>query len=219
MFPFGTLSGDWMDCNDNQSISVNTSYPAYFLKHSLLIRKGECGDDWIALARENIYQHIGMYDEDGLQFNLLSLCESPLVSVPKDLARNSRKLLAVEKKLSSLLPEWEHFVETSQVVLESEPHGSKGISEELVANIPISDSEQQSLEEIDAAPSQLLESRQGLLTEKDRLHRMYIEEIALVEQENEQAARRKVDHTPSIYNAIKTFAEKQVLREIIQDLP
>jgi ubiquitin carboxyl-terminal hydrolase L5 len=45
-----------------------------------------------------------------------------------------------------------------------------------------------------------------------------MDEAASIEQENEQAARRKHDHTPRIYNAMKALAKAGVLKDIVLDI-
>jgi ubiquitin carboxyl-terminal hydrolase L5 len=67
-------------------------------------------------------------------------------------------------------------------------------------------------------PTELIDIRRELLSEQAQLENSYVQEAAMIEEENEHAARRKVDYTPIIYNSIKALAEQGVLKEIVRDL-
>lgn len=187
---------------------------------TLLIAKGECGEDWMAVARTNIHHRIAQYNEDGLQFNLLSLCKSPLRTIPEKLAQTLHSISAVEKSLTATLPEWKQFLEIDDesVALPNEANDSFALSTELISTSSVPASVQRKLKAAAADPSTLLDLRRGLVAEQTQLQRSYVEELALIEQENEQAARRKVDYTPIMYSSIKLLAEQGVLKEIVRDL-
>jgi ubiquitin carboxyl-terminal hydrolase L5 len=186
---------------------------------TLLITKGECGEDWMPVARTNIHQRIAQYDEDGLQFNLLSLCKSPLRTIPEKLAQSMHSISAVEKSLTATLPDWKQFLEIDETVaLPIEANDSFALSTELITTSSVSDSVQRKLKAAATDPSTLLDLRRRLVAEQSQLQRSYVEEIALIEQENEQAARRKVDYTLIIYSSIKLLADQGVLKEIVRDL-
>ena len=51
--------------------------------------------DWMDLARPMIEERMQQYEGNQIQFNLLALCKSPLVSIPAELATNINTLTAV----------------------------------------------------------------------------------------------------------------------------
>lgn len=186
---------------------------------ALLISAGESGKNWIAVARENINLRIAQYDQE-LQFNVMSLCQSPLRTIPEKLAENLHSISAVEKTLTATLPDWKQFTELDEnsFPLSHEPNESFALPKELIVNSYVPDSVQRKLKASATDPNGLLDLRQDLLMGQTLLQTSYVEEAALIGQENEQAARRKIDYTPIIYNSIKELAEQGVLKEIVRDL-
>ena len=171
------------------------------------------------LARENINIRIAQHDTD-LQYNLMALCRSPLRNIPEQLAENLHSLSAVENSLNSTFPDWKAFTATDETSppLPFAPNDCFALSKELFANTTVSDSVQRKLRAATDDPTMLIDMRLETLTEQTRLQKSYIEEIAAIEMENEQAARRKIDYTPVIYNSIKELADQGVLEEIVKDL-
>ena len=174
----------------------------------------------MAVARENINLHIAQHIDDGLQFSLMSLCRSPLRTIPEKLAENLHSMSAVEKTLGMALPDWKQFIEIDEnsPPLPHVPNESFALSNELLANSYVPDSMQRKLKVASTDPTELIDIRRELLMEQVELQNSYMEETALIEEENEQAARRKIDYTPIIYNSIKELAEQGVLKEIVRDL-
>ena len=182
--------------------------------------KGEAGKDWMRLARDNINLHIAQHIDDGLQFSLMSLCRSPLQSIPEKLAESLHAMSAVENVLSTALPDWKQFVEIGEnsPPLAHVPNESFALSKELLANSLTPESVQRKLKVASTDPTELIDIRRELLIDQIQLQNSYVEETALIEEENEQAARRKIDYTPIIYNSMKELAEQGVLKEIVRDL-
>ena len=183
-------------------------------------KKGEAGKNWMEVARENINLRIAQHIDDGLQFSLMSLCRSPLRTIPENLAENIHSMAAIEKALNTALPDWQQFVEVEEnsPPLPHEPNESFALSEELLANSYAPDTFRRKLKASAADPTKLIDLRQGLLAEQTRLQNSYVDEVTRIGQENEQAARRKIDYTPIIYSSIKELAEQGVLKEIVRDL-
>lgn len=169
------------------------------------------------MARENINLRIAQYDTE-LQFNVMSLCRSPLRSIPEKLAENLHSIAAVEKALNTALPDWKAFVEADESSLPHEPNESFAMSKELIVNSYVPDQVQRKLKAATDDPTMLIDMRRDLLSEQVQLQTSYVEEVAGIGQEDEQAARRKIDYTPIIYNSIKELAEQGVLKEIVRDL-
>jgi len=179
---------------------------------------GKYGEDWITVARANIYERIGQYDDDGLQFNLLSLCRSPLRSIPEKLAEIIRSTMEVEVSLTNTLPGWKQFVAMDVAGLANKPEEFFGLSSDLIEGVQLSQLARKRIDRAGTDPNMLLELHGDLMKNGEQLRSTYMEEIALVGEENEQAARRKHDFTPMIYTSIKTLAEKNMLKEIMQDV-
>jgi ubiquitin carboxyl-terminal hydrolase L5 len=172
----------------------------------------------MAVARANIYQRIGQYDDDGLQFNLLSLCKSPLCTIPEKLAQGMRSILAIEQNLTAILPNWKEFTEVDGSNLLGDTIDAFGLSKDLIDNAEFPESAKRRLVETGSDPSMLINLHRYWTREQAELRDSYVEEAALIGQENEQAARRKHDYTQMIYNSVKSLAEKELLREIVKEV-
>lgn len=181
------------------------------------VRLGDCGGNWLAVARANISERIAQYDHDGVQFNLLSLCRSPLRSIPENLAGNIQSVVAIERLLTAVLPDWKQFTEGDNCNTLLGPDESFGVSKHLLDQEQMRNSAQRQLEDAGRDPSMLLELHSAWVADQKHLRRLYLEEVALIGHENEQAARRKQDRTPMIYNSIRRLAENGVLKDIVQD--
>ena len=182
------------------------------------IRLGDCGSNWLTVARTNISERIGQYDNEGVQFNLLSLCRSPLRSIPEELARNIQSMVAVERMLTAILPDWKHFTEGDNCDTLLGSDESFGVSQHLLDQEQMRDSAQRQLDDARTDPSMLIELHGSWIADQKHLRRLYLEEVAIIGHENEQAARRKHDQTPIIYNSIRRLAKNGVLRDIVQDV-
>jgi ubiquitin carboxyl-terminal hydrolase L5 len=179
---------------------------------------GPSGDDWIAVARDNIYRRILQYEEDGVQFNLLSLCKSPAQATQQQLAENIKLLFETEKCLDEMVPDWKAFKTDDVLPQLRNLCESFGLSKELVDITEPPASALENLQRSTTDPSSLMKLHQELLKEQAILRGVYMDEAASIEQEDEQAARRKQDHTPRIYNATKALAEAGVLKDIVLDI-
>ncbi|ESZ90661.1 hypothetical protein SBOR_8961 [Sclerotinia borealis F-4128] len=178
---------------------------------------GEFKEDWISVARANIYQQIGKYG-DGLQFNLLSLCRSPLHTIPLELAQNVHAIKLVETMLSQDNPDSNNFSQTDVSELMRGPSEAFGVTDKLLHDIALHASTGKLLEQESTDTSALLQLYQQWVAEQRALRIAYMEELSSVNDENEQAARRKKDHTPIVYRTLRSLAEKGVLKEIMEEV-
>ncbi|KAH8819597.1 hypothetical protein F5884DRAFT_761145 [Xylogone sp. PMI_703] len=182
------------------------------------INLGKCEGDWISIARKDIYERIGQSKNHSLEFNLLSLCQSPLKTIPQELARNIKSAALVEKSLGNILPDWRSFVPQNDSSFNDVNLDPLGLPQELIdsSEIPSKALERIKLAEKDA--SGLLDLLTTLLSDRDHLLRSHIDEVNLIQQQNEQAERRKRDYTWLLFKALKTLADKGVLDGIIKEV-
>jgi len=184
------------------------------------VNLGEHGDDWISIARDNISQRIGQYEDGDIEYNLLSLCKSPLKAVQGNVAENARSILDVEKILADLVPDWKLFLQ-SQLDLSmpiDELESSFDLSADQINNVNLSEAARKKIYEAASDPEMLINLYKDLVLEQKPLRSEYMQEVASIAQEDEQAARRKEDHTPVVYMAIKALAEAGVLKDIVRDM-
>ncbi|KAM3083382.1 hypothetical protein ACMFMG_004034 [Clarireedia jacksonii] len=181
------------------------------------VNLGSYERDWISIARANIYQSIGDHD-GGLQFNLLALCQSPLASIPNQLAQNIKTIRAIEEALSNEMPDWRSFDDIDDATTIRGPCEAFGISPSLLQDARVCPKVEEVLGQGGMDTSMLLQRLRQLVTEQRDMRVSYTEEVATIDRENVQAARRKEDHTPLVYRTIRTLAEKGILKDIMNDV-
>ncbi|TGO18740.1 hypothetical protein BTUL_0008g01250 [Botrytis tulipae] len=178
---------------------------------------GPCNDDWISVARASIYEQIMKYGDD-LQFNLLSLCRSPLRIIPLELAQNIHAIKRVEALLAQQMSDWNDFNQVDGSELMRGPSEEFGVTDELLHDTALPESTCNILEREGTNASALLRLQQQWVSDQKALRIAYREELALINEENEQAARRKKDHTPIVYRTLRGLANKGILKGIIDEV-
>jgi ubiquitin carboxyl-terminal hydrolase L5 len=178
---------------------------------------GQYKGNWTSMARDNVSKRMAQYvDVDGVQFNLLSLCRSPLCIIPEQLVENIKFLISIDAVLDAGSVPWKDFV--TDRGLELKPNECFGITQDLIENAAVLESELRRLDEAGTDMQKLLDLRQELIQTQNQLQFSFMDEVASIGHENEEAERRKHDYTPIIYNSIKTLAEEGLLQGIVQDV-
>jgi ubiquitin carboxyl-terminal hydrolase L5 len=172
------------------------------------------------MARDNISQRIGQYEDGDIEYNLLSLCKSPLQAVQGSVAENTRSILEVEKTLAAVVPDWKLFIQSQSDLSMSidELESSFDLSIDQINNVKLPEPAKKKIQEAASDPEMLINLYKGLVIDQKALRSEYMQEVASIAQEDEQAALRKEDDTPVVYMAIKALAEDRVLKDIIRDL-
>jgi ubiquitin carboxyl-terminal hydrolase L5 len=173
----------------------------------------------MALARDNILQRIEQYADDGVEYNLIALCRSPLRTIRGNLAVNLQSIIAAEDSLKAMIPDWKAFTESGETSCSlDELQESFSLTRDLIDKANPPESAILRLKEAGSDPRMMIHLHQGLVKEQKSLRDSYMHEVSLIGQADEQAARRREDHTPLIYHAIKALSEAGVLKDIIKDI-
>lgn len=217
---YAPIDGEVWRLDGLQRYPVSLGRQVYFPSNWLPLtkREGKHGNNWISLARENIYQRIGRSQDNSLEFNLLSLCSSPLKTIPEKLARNIKSISVVENSLGDILPNWRSFVVQSEGKNNNISLESLGISQDLIDQTDVPGTTLEKLEYANKNASDLMSLYAALVKDRDDLYESYAREENQVIQEDEQAERRKRDSTWSLFKAFRVLAEKGVLGGIIKEV-
>lgn len=116
------------------------------------------------------------------------------------------------------MPDWRSFGDIDDAEIIRGPCEAFGLSSRLLQDARISPEVEKALSQSDMDTSMLLQTLRRLVTEQRDIRIAYSEEIATINRENLQAARRKEDHTPRVYRTIRTLAEKAILKDIMNDV-
>jgi len=170
------------------------------------------------VARDHISVHIAQHADGDVNYNLLSLCRSPLCIIPEKLAENIKNVKAVEEVLSTQSPDWKLFLNANETItLDLEPNVSFGLTQDIIDKSSISEGAQKlNLECL--SPPDLLNLRRQWIKDQTNQQIEFMEEAALIGQQDEQAERRKHDYTPVIYDSVKKLAEAGVLKDIVREV-
>ncbi len=120
----------------------------------------------------------------------------------------------------AFVPDWKLYIqsESDQAMPIEQLKGSFDLSAYQIENANPPELARKRVEEAGLDPETLIKSYKELVLEQKSLRSEYMQEVASVAQEDEQAARQKEDHTPVVYMAIKALAEAGVLKNIVTEL-
>jgi ubiquitin carboxyl-terminal hydrolase L5 len=169
------------------------------------------------LARPIIEERMQQYEGNQIQFNLLALCKSPLLSIPIELAVNVKTLSAVENHLSRLQSEWQQFIGDSES--DSVIHGPNVIykvTQELLDSALLPKAIMDKLEDSTPTAENLFRMRQELIAAQNSLRAALIDEESEIDQDNERALSRRNDYTPMIHTWLRFLASNGVLKGLAE---
>ncbi|KAH7369914.1 hypothetical protein BKA65DRAFT_487322 [Rhexocercosporidium sp. MPI-PUGE-AT-0058] len=182
------------------------------------VKLGDCGDDWIDVASANIMQRALQYQDDGVEYSLMSLCKSPTRAGMEEMAVNMRLVQALEKTLDETIPDWKVYIESRTAATIEDLLKTCKLTQDLVDRATPSEFDQAKLDTAGGDPAKIMDLYTDLVKEQDHLRSAYMQEVGMIGQEDEQALKRKVDHTPIIYKAMQALAGAGVLRDIVNDV-
>ncbi|KAI3319906.1 cysteine proteinase [Xylariaceae sp. AK1471] len=173
-------------------------------------------DSWLNIASEAIQMRMARQDDEFLSFNLLAICQSPLLTITQELATSLATAKALDDVVSggsswNVPNPWSHFPDDrlarfnltrDQILAEYSPRPS--------FETEISDPR------FNLAAAQKL--AEELCAEQEALEAQYVAEVATVEEAVEMIRARQRDYTPAVHQWLRVLAEKGVLRELIQDM-
>jgi ubiquitin carboxyl-terminal hydrolase L5 len=169
------------------------------------------------LARPIIEERMQCYEGDQIQFNLLSLCKSPLLTVPRELAANVKALQTIEAHLGYRQSDWQQFVGRvdSGSVLRGPSHLYR-LTQELLNTAQLPSSIISKLGNPDIDTESLFRLREELTTAQRPLRAAIVDEGAAIDQDNARAVSRRHDYTPMIHAWIRFLADNGNLQDIVK---
>jgi len=180
------------------------------------MKLGEFRGNWMDLARPIIEERMQRYEGDQIQFSLLSLGKSPLLTAQDQLAINIRAFCMVEEQLSICQPDWNRFIETEESgEILREANMTYGISIEQLEAAILPQSTLSIINDPTTVPSQLFEMRRDLADAQIQLKASLLDEVAAARRDEERALGRRHDYTPVINTWLKMLAGKGVLKDLI----
>lgn len=148
----------------------------------------------------------------------MSLSKNRLPSITEELAKNMYLILAIEKVLGDMTPDWEAFLDFRPSSSLDELKDACGLTLDLMEKSVPYESEQRNFEEVKTDFKELVSLYRKLVDDQKRIRVVHGQESEDIRKEDRQAAKRKVDHSGLIYNAINVLAQAGVLKDIVKDI-
>ena len=148
----------------------------------------------------------------------MSLCKSPTRVAIEELASNMHLIQIFEKTMSATVPDWKAFLQINTAATIDDLQNICKLTQQLVDASVLSPSELAKVSAAESDPEKLMALYRELVSEQNRLRSVYMQEVSIVAQEDEQAEKKKIDHTYLLYKAMQTLAEAGVLRSIVEDV-
>jgi ubiquitin carboxyl-terminal hydrolase L5 len=179
---------------------------------------GSCNKDWLDVVRPIIEHRMLEYEGEQIRFNLLALCASPLLTVPRHLASNIHFLTSIEGQLDRMQPDWRDFVTANQdsVAVLRGADVNFGVTESLLSEAQVSTATVSVPDYSIKEPHGLLQIRRESILNQKNLCQSYIEELAVIEHDKQRAARRRHDWTPLIRRWLEYLAKKGMLKGLVE---
>lgn len=178
---------------------------------------GDCSeDDWLDLAKPDILTRMDEYEEDQIEFSILSLVKDPLPGLVDKLAANVKCLQAVNGRI---------------VALESTPDSETDFANYLGENTILGPDESFSLskDKIDSSelPATQREIYEACSVEKLNQHRQSLSDeqrdlraTVRDEQQSQQADKdyatgRRYDYVPAVRAWMQFLAQKRAIEDLV----
>lgn len=159
---------------------------------------------------------MGRQNNDFLRYNLLAICQSPLLTIARKLATSLATANALDE-LYTNAGSWD--VPSPWTSFPDDRLSRFDLTRERILAQP---SISTSLENKVNSPSFDLAAAKNLARklydEQEQLERQYVVEEATIAEAVEKFRMRGEDYTPAIHHWIRILAEKGVLRQLIQDM-
>ncbi|KAL4945338.1 hypothetical protein BDV06DRAFT_40317 [Aspergillus oleicola] len=171
----------------------------------------EPDSDWLDLVKSDICARMAAYEEDQIEFSILSLARDPLPDLIGQLASNIRQLLSITKRVQKLTS-----AEPTMAVLPENtllgPDQSYEVTQEAIEGAHVFEEEgdhsQYSADVLEKRTIDLAIAQQGLRVE-------IRDEQQSQRGDEEYAAGRRFDYGPAIRTWLRILARKQVIEDLV----
>ena len=173
--------------------------------------------DWLEIAKPDIIARMMEYEEDHIEFSILSLVKDPIVDLVPRLASNVKAVLAIDELLSALgVAEKEIRGDSGEDSTVYGPDASFELTQEIFDTATIPDSDLSSYKS--GTREELLSYRQELINAQKELRASIKEEQQSYRADEDYAASRRHDYGPAIHKWAKVLARKGVIETLVQDV-
>ncbi|GAP89867.1 putative ubiquitin carboxyl-terminal hydrolase protein [Rosellinia necatrix] len=183
-------------------------------------------DTWLGIASNAIQTRMSRQNDEFLSYNLLAVCQSPLLALSRDLAASLATAKALEDAVAVAVAgnpsspslwdgagaTWTDFADDrlarcgltrERILADFAPDASR------LGNSSGSSA-------LDPAAARALAAE--LRAEQAALEARYVDEAATADEAVDMIRARRRDYTPAVHHWVRLLAEKGVLRELIKEV-
>ncbi|KAF2459662.1 ubiquitin carboxyl-terminal hydrolase [Lineolata rhizophorae] len=171
--------------------------------------------NWLGSVAPLLVDKMAAYEQEEIEFNLMSLVKDPVTTLREELAANICSLRKVEKTLDDTDAEWKNFTTDSDDDVVRGPDLALGVFASLIedSNIPAAVEKKVA---IDESMSGLLDVRHDLINQQAKVKIAIRDEAESARADTRKALERRCDFGPMIHKWVGYLAENGVLRELVE---
>ncbi|PWY65044.1 ubiquitin carboxyl-terminal hydrolase [Aspergillus heteromorphus CBS 117.55] len=180
---------------------------------------GPCasGEDWLDLVKPNIRARMQAYEEDQIEFSILSLARDPLPELVGQLATNVKCLEIVHERIGSCTQEpinmGSAFAAPMSRDLIIGPNDSYALTREMVDQVAIPDA--QGNEYLTCSMETLVQHRHMLSRVQQDLRASIREEQQSQRADDDYAEGRRYDYGPAVRTWLRFLARKRAIEGLL----
>ena len=180
---------------------------------------GDCPeDDWLDLAKPDILTRMNEYEEDQIEFSILSLVKDPLPGLVDRLAANVKHLQAVNERTTALKEEGKPDSETGvadslneNTIWGSDP--SYCLTQEKLDNTELPANPREMYQTCSADETN--QHRQHLSDEQRDLRATIRDEQQTQQADEDYATGRRYDYVPAVRTWMQFLAQKKAIEGLV----
>lgn len=178
---------------------------------------GDCPeDDWLVLAKPDILTRMNEYEEDQIEFSILSLVKDPLPGLVDKLAANVKCLQAVKGRVAALENKPDSEADFANSLNENVilgPDESFSLSREKIDSSELPASERKMYEA--CSVERLSQLRQSLSDEQRDLRATIRDEQQSQQADEDYATGRRYDYVPAVRAWMQFLARKKAIEGLV----
>ncbi|KAI2084935.1 hypothetical protein LOZ35_006717 [Ophidiomyces ophidiicola] len=172
------------------------------------------GGDWLDLAKPEIQSRMAEYEEDQIEFSILSLARDPIFGLVHQLAVNVKSLAAVEDQLRDRHSI--HNIEPCDGATVTGPDSSFNLTAHILDGARVSEDDIDSYKS--ASKDILLDFRKVLLDVQREIRLSIKEEQQTRDADQGYARKRRHDYGPAVYKWVQILASKGLVECLAEEM-
>ncbi|KAI5283803.1 hypothetical protein KEM54_001826, partial [Ascosphaera aggregata] len=170
-------------------------------------------DEWLDLATPEIQARMAEYEEDQIEFAVLSLAKDPMIDLTAQLCSNIKTILSTDARLSELGVD---FVESNlEEGTLTGPDASCGVTQNMLDEEELSEPTKARISS--SSRNELIKFRQETATKQKTIRASVIEEQQSRKADEEYTAQRRHDYRPPVEKWLRILAQKGNIEQLVAE--